>query len=433
MLTGIYPHRHGLTENDGRFGGRTGLDLDDWLVHWPLTEAGYRCGWFGKWHLDKQRSAQEYGFEGFSLPDYGYPYASPEYRAYLNRAGLDAPAAVIDMSGESGRPAGSRIALTETTDWFDFEAGVALLDGPAEAHEAFFVARLAADWIRSVGDEPFFLRVDPWGPHPPYILADPFIGLLEEGEVDAWTSPNATIDLNQRPEHHRAYRDYWLDTLGLDRDGWRRMSAAALAHAAMVESALSTVLDAIDEVDAGDRTIVIFMADHGDAVASNGGVANKGSLMVEETMRIPLLIRGPDFKPGAVSDALVSSMDLAPTILEMCGIRNDNDMDGLSLVGIANDKSPPWRKGLMAEHYGLHERIVQRAYYESRWKLVAQQDGFQELYDLDADPYETSNVAGLSFHRQTLCHMKAGLVAAAVASKDKEIELFKGLDIGGMS
>ena len=46
MLTGLYPHAHGVTENDGRFGGRAGLDPGDRLVHQPLREAGYRCAWF---------------------------------------------------------------------------------------------------------------------------------------------------------------------------------------------------------------------------------------------------------------------------------------------------------------------------------------------------------------------------------------------------
>ena len=68
MLTGLYPHAHGITENDGRFGGRAGLDPGDRLVHQPFREAGYRCGWFGKWHVDNHRSAADYGFEGFSLP-----------------------------------------------------------------------------------------------------------------------------------------------------------------------------------------------------------------------------------------------------------------------------------------------------------------------------------------------------------------------------
>ena len=164
MLTGLYPHAHGVTENDGRFGGRAGLDPGDRfrLVHQPLREAGYRCAWFGKWHVDNRRSAADYGFEGFSLPGYGYPYATPEYRRYLDDAGLPPPVAVIEMSGESGLTVGTQVDLAKADEWFDYESGVTRLDGAAELHEAFFLSRLVEDWIDSIGTDPFFVRVDPW-------------------------------------------------------------------------------------------------------------------------------------------------------------------------------------------------------------------------------------------------------------------------------
>ena len=170
MLTGLYPHAHGLTENDGRFGGRAGLTPDEWLVHQSLLETGYRCAWFGKWHLDNERCAQDYGFEGFSLPGYGYPYGTPAYCEYLASKGLAPPEAIVELAGESGTAAGTRIRLIEQTGWFDYEAGCAKLTGPAEAHEAFFLAHEACRWLEQAGDDPFFLRVDPWGPHPPYFV-----------------------------------------------------------------------------------------------------------------------------------------------------------------------------------------------------------------------------------------------------------------------
>ena len=91
MITGLYPHTHGLTENDGRFGGRAELDHGDWMIQTAFLNHGYRCGWFGKWHLSQQRSALDFGFEGFSLPGYGYPYASPEYDDYIKRKSLPDP------------------------------------------------------------------------------------------------------------------------------------------------------------------------------------------------------------------------------------------------------------------------------------------------------------------------------------------------------
>ena len=421
MLTGLYPHAHGITENDGRFGGRAGLDPGDRLVHRPFREAGYRCGWFGKWHVDNHRSAADYGFEGFSLPGYGYPYATPEYRRYLEDADLPPPVAEVEMSGESGLAAGTRIELVDAGEWFESESGVARLSAPAEGHEAFFVSRLASDWLESLGTDPFFVRIDTWGPHPPYVLAPPWLGMFERSVVEP--SPNLRFDLRGRPSHHHRYRDFWRVALRLDVEGWRRMVVRALEHVALVEAALLGVVEAVDRIGRADSTLVVFTADHGDAVGSNGGVCNKGGLMVEETMRIPLLMRGPGVPQGATCNQLVSNLDIAPTIARMCGLDDKLGTHGRSLVELMREPGAAWRSGFMAQHYGLHEPVAQRAWYAGGRKLVVQEDGFAELYDLDADPHEMRNLAGDPEHRGALESLWAGLIDAMSETGDVDRRL----------
>ena len=421
MLTGLYPHAHGLTENDGRFGGRPGLDPSDWMIQAALRSAGYRCAWFGKWHVDNERSATDYGFEGFSLPGYGYPYATPAYRDYLDRIGCAPPIAEIEMPGESEHATGTRIALTEASDWFDYESGAAVLDQPAEAHEAFFLSQRAQDWLESLDQEPFFLRVDPWGPHPPYFSVAPFRDLLDPSTITL--SPNIALDLDRRPEHHRRYRHYWHSTLGLDAEGWHRLVRRALEQVALVEAALAKLLDALERLGLSERTLVIFTADHGDAVGSNGGVANKGGLMVEETMRVPLLIKGPGVTAGESRHQLVSNADIAPTLLSLCGLPGAERLQSRSLVPLFDKDDPEWQDGLMTQHYGLHEPAVQRGYYADGWKLVVQADGFAELTDLQHDPNEMTNLAESSAHRERFEAMWAGLTTAMAATNDDDPRL----------
>jgi arylsulfatase A-like enzyme len=74
MLTGLYPHAHGLTENNGHFGGAKSLPQDAWHIGLAFAEQGYNIGWFSKWHLSEDGTMRDHGFDGFSLPDYGYPY-----------------------------------------------------------------------------------------------------------------------------------------------------------------------------------------------------------------------------------------------------------------------------------------------------------------------------------------------------------------------
>ncbi|MDE0241981.1 MAG: sulfatase-like hydrolase/transferase [bacterium] len=408
MLTGLYPHNHGLTENDGRFGGRAGLEPSDTLVTGLLRERGYRCAWFGKWHLHQELDARAFGFEGYAPAGYAYPYASADYRAYLERNALPDPIARIELSGESGTPPGKEITLTRAQDWFDFEAGSAILEGPAETHEAFFVAELAERWLRDPGDGPFFMRVDTWGPHPPYLVGAPFAGMF--ADLDSAASPNLVSDLKARPAHHAAYRDHWRDILDDGARDFALLSRRALQSASLCEAALVRLLDVLEDSGRIDDTIIIFTADHGDAVASNGGMMNKGGLMVEETLRIPMLIAGPGIPQGS-NDSLVCNIDVAPTLLDLCGIAA-HEMDGTSLSSLLRRTGPLPRDGLMTEHYGLTTPLWQRAFHKGRWKLVVQDDGFTELYDLACDPAEMNNLAASAVHAGTLRDMRGGLAKA---------------------
>ena len=419
MLNGLYPHAHGLTENDGRFGGRSGLDPKDWMIHQPFINAGYQCAWFGKWHVDNNRSAQEYGFEGFSLPGYGYPYDQDIYREYLSRQKIQEPVVEIEIPGESGIPCGTEIALCDQATWFDFEAGVAKLKGSVEAHEAFFVTNLASRWLKKVNNKPFFVRIDTWGPHPPYVVGDPFIDAIASNEVQL--PQNFYSNLKKRPKHHSDYRDYWHDTLNLDGSSWHLMYRRALEHGNLIESALCGLLSQIDL----DNTLVIFNSDHGDAVGSNGAVANKGGLMVEATMQIPLQMAGIGLPRGVRCDELVSNLDLVPTIFSLCESAKEKTFHGVNLFPLARQTAQNQRKGLLTQHYGLHQPVVQRAWYENQWKLVVQPDGFKELYDLSADPNEINNLVQVEEFKERCNTMYDHLLKKMSELNDPAISLYQ--------
>lgn len=417
MLTGLYPHAHGLTENDGRFGGRAALGPNDWMVHREFARAGYRTAWFGKWHLDNTADAARFGFEGWSLPGYGYPYGTGAYADYLHHKGLPTPVAEVEVRGESDTPPGTRLSLTDLDDWPDYEAGALRLDGPAETHEAFYVADLARDWIARNANDPFFLRIDPWGPHPPYLVPDTFDGYF--GKETDFRTPNFHSDLAHRPAHHRDYRDEWR-ALGYSDDDWRLLARRSLEQAALVETAMVGVVDALEATGIADRTIVIACADHGDAVASNGGTANKGGLLVEETVRIPLAITGPGIPAGHVSDAAVTNLDIAPFLLTAAGLPHAVELQGDGSATLTETNGSTARDGVMLQHYGLHQRILQRAWRTGRWKLIVQPDGFTELYDLARDPNELSNLAHDPDHAETMENLRDQLVREMIRVGDAE-------------
>jgi len=172
-----------------------------------------------------------------------------------------------------------------------------------------------------------------------------------------------------------------------------RVSPRALEHSALVETALQTVVAEVEDNGVAENTLTAFCTDHGDAVGSNEGVANKGELLVEKTAAIPLLFSGPGMVAGRTHDELVSALDIAPTLLELCDLRGPPEPHGASLANTLSGKAKAVRDSLLVQHHGLQRNILQRSVYWERYKFVVQPDDFFELYDLEADPNELGNLA----------------------------------------
>ncbi|NIA15084.1 MAG: sulfatase-like hydrolase/transferase [Nitrospiraceae bacterium] len=395
MLTGVYPHRHEMVANNGELGSRLDFEPDQRLFSHYLREAGYRVGYFGKWHTGDRRGIQDYGFEGWSVLGYGYPYCTDKYREYLEELSLPVPSVRLEWTMREADFSFKSVDLTQRSGIGHLMGSCGVLTSPIETHEAFFVTHLANKWLEQVArhSDPFCLRVDVWGPHHPYYVAEPFAGSVDAAAIPEY--PNYAVDLEARPAHHREFlQGFDDDRLPGSWDEWRPILARCYEHATLVDAALGRVLDTLDRLDLADDTLVIYTTDHGDIIGSNGGGWDKGWLMVEETMRIPLALRWPGrIPPGGVSDALVTNMDLVPTVLDAAGAHTPEPTDGRSLLGLAKmPERTPWPDDLMCEHHGHYGRhCFQRMLRWGPYKYVAHLGDRHELYDLERDPFELRN------------------------------------------
>ena len=392
MLTGVYPHRHEMVMNNGDCGSRLDFEPDARLFSHALGEAGYRCGYFGKWHVGEVRGPWDYGFEGWSMLGYGHPYHDEAYAAYLDERGLAQAEVEVEWHFAHADRCG-RYRLSEEPNEYHHMESAGVLTTPVETHEAFFVSHLACRWLeeRARDGEPFCLRADVWGPHQPYFVGAPFANTVDPRSIPEY--PSFGHDLADRPVLHQRFRDWRhkAATVGHTWEAWQPVVARCYEHVAQVDAALGRVLDALDRLGLADDTLVLYTADHGDVVGAQGGVFDKDSLMVEETMRIPLALRWPGvIDPGRATDALASNMDLVPTVLEAAGAAMP-PADGASLLPVARDPSVPWRDDLMCQHHGHGHPAFQRLLLWDRYKHVAHLDDRDELYDLAADPHELHN------------------------------------------
>jgi choline-sulfatase len=138
----------------------------------------------------------------------------------------------------------------------------------------------------------------------------------------------------------------------------------------------------------------VFSTDHGDLGGAHG-LPYKGPAMYEELVRVPLVIAWPGRIRAARTDALVSLIDLLPTLCDLAEVAPPpGDLDGLSLRPILDQRAARVRDIVFAEYYGKQSwRVPIRMARTDRWKYVRYRNDGEELYDLERDPGELRNLA----------------------------------------
>lgn len=428
MLTGLYPHNHGEFQND------VNHPFDRQTYYGPLDARGYRNFYFGKWHSGPG-TAHDHGCEGFNYPSYNNPYTKPEYKDYLESRGLTMPEIIIERNFEGDKPANGDTWVQGDTWCNEHMSGV--MQGPDDAHEAFFLANLACDQLRELAssdsDRPFSLRVDFWGPHQPYFPTQRFADMYRPEDIPEYGSFRS--DLSGKPEIYRHEANAPMSTGGwpdgrliypnpLPWSEWQKTIALCYAQITQIDAAGGRILDTLEELGLADNTLVIWVTDHGDALASHGGHFDKRSYMPEEMVRVPMAVRYPGaIAPGQTSDDLVGSIDLPATILDAAGAEFEREIDGRSLMPLVSGGQADWREDLMCETHGHCDGHVARLIVTDKYKYIANRGDLDELYDLQADPYEMTNLIDHPDHQEVVADMKRRLSRWQSTTGDKETDL----------
>ena len=396
VLTGLYSHHHGEILNDVNvpFSEKTYLDI--------LTENGYRNYYYGKWHAGNG-TALEHGCEGYCYPSYGNPYLTPEYQNYLKEYNLPKPKIKIECTMDPWRlDIKPGEIYVQDKEWTNEEASGILLT-PKETHEAFFLADMACKRLENIKKDgnrnPFSLRLDFWGPHAPYFVTQEYADMYPPEDIPQYpTFDSAQLEKPAcyRKEHNLGIADNEGNLIypnPIPWEKWQLLLSRCYAHSTMVDDAVGIVIKKLRELGLDENTLIIWTADHGDAIACQGGKFDKASYMVEEVMRVPLAMSYKGvIKPKQVTDALVSNLDIPTTILSAAGLSFDYEPDGKNLLEMEASGFKKRRKFFVSETYGHIERNVAKSLVTSRYKYTVNKEDISELYDLALDPYETRNL-----------------------------------------
>lgn len=384
LLTGLYPHGHGVLFNTGVYSRFDEVACGQGLTLFPsrLAAAGYQLGHQGKWHAGLTPTATEAGFEGFSLRDYGGIRFDETFHRYLDERNLARPVPHFEFVAEGGDPAKSG---GNTSGWSE---------GDIRSAPCHFITDLVLDQLDDFGgsEQPFFLGCHYWEPHAPYLPTEDFKDLYDPAEIVEWASFQEKS--GARSAWHRRFREeVFPGAAQASWAEWAQVIARYYAQAAMIDHEVGRLVDGLKARGLYETTQIIFASDHGESIGVHGGVFDKGGLAFEELYRIPLIVKpaGDGAVNGRTCDEWVSLVDLAPTFCATAGTTmpagHGRDLGPL-IRGVA---VADWRDDLLAEDHGHRVMYAQRILWYENYKYVFNPSDRDELYDLAADPAELVN------------------------------------------
>jgi arylsulfatase A-like enzyme len=400
LMTGYFPAQHGVkytleaSMNDPGKYDQVELPLDFANVATVLSAAGYSVVYKGKWHLSKYppgstwspQDVEKYGFSRWNPPDAG---------------------ANQDLSEAGGGTANNDYRFMTS------EAGEDSYEG-------------ALEYIHSAAarQQPFFLVVSLVNPHDVLFYPTTF---PDSGYDDSWLKGDIQLpetvseDLGTKPLVQREFLALFNQTGSLDDDDMKRAYLNFYANLMKAsDEYLVDVLKALDDTGLRDSTVVIRTADHGEMGLAHGGLRQKNFNFYEEALRVPLIFSNPRLYPDALqTDALVSHVDFLPTVASLFGAPAGvmEEWEGVDYSHVVLDPSSgrapqryvvftwdDWQAGQPKGPYvrGPNHIVSIR---EERWKLAEYYDtsgrlaSQWEMYDLQADPLETTNLAAPGYDR----------------------------------
>lgn len=248
--------------------------------------------------------------------------------------------------------------------------------------------------------ESFFLAVGFYRPHTPYVAPKRYFDMYPADRIELPKLSEA--DRTRTPA--AAYRSAHQEQDVMTDDQRRQAIQAYRASTTFMDAQVGHVLDALDRLGLAESTIVVFTSDHGYHLADHG-LWQKMSLF-ERSARVPLIVAGPSVKArGAVARGLAELVDLYPTLAELAGLKPTVPLDGASLAPMLADPTTAVKDAAFTQvRNGYSVRT-------DRWRYIEWAEGQEgsQLYDMDRDPAETTNLADDARHAETVKALRARL------------------------
>lgn len=461
LMTGRMPSVHGTRHNGIE------LSLDERTLPQALAEAGYRTAHVGKSHLQnmldapgqypretdpprageaRREGAGRHGqeiwrrweadpdfdietpFYGFQTVDLTIEHGDQEYGHWRRWVRQQTPEADRLIGAEHAIPTPSFALAAAGQAW--------RTRLPEELYPTTWVADRAIARLTefAAGEAPFFLYCSFPDPHHPFTPPGRYWDMYRP--EDMLLPGSFDLPHEDLPPHVRWLYDRRDDGTAVKNSPQPFACTAREAREALalnygsisfVDAAIGRVLAALGSLGLAENTVVLFTSDHGDFMADHQ-LLLKGPIHYRGLTRVPFIWADPTRSEGTdVSDALVQTTDIAPTILARAGVLPWHGIQGRSLLPLVDDSAETWRDSLLIEeegqryYMGFPDRVRMRTLLTHRYRLSIY-DGVDwgELYDREQDPDEVRNLwrapASTAFRLELTDALTRSMIAHAEVS-----------------
>lgn len=374
FMTGMYMHHHHVVDNNNLMKKGT--------VIFPqvLQKAGYETAFVGKWHMGGSSDEPREGFDHWvSFRGQG---------TYFPRN---------NFMNVNGRQV------------------------PRNGYMTYELTNYATDWLdHQDADKPFLLYLSHKGVHGPFRPAPRHLDRYQDKEQELPESMADTPEnykgkpmwvKNQRNSWHgvdHPYHSQYAESIDEMKKHYAEMMIS-------IDESVKGIMSSLKSKGLDKNTVVIFTSDGGFLWGEHGLIDKRCAY--EESIHIPFLVWAPElFESGRKVDQLIANIDVAPTLLELAGVKVPEHMDGISFASTLKNQQQAGqvRDSLLYEYYwefNFPQTPTTFALRKDRYKLI-QYHGFwdtDELYDLEKDPLEMNNLIRDPAHQKIVKTMRSEL------------------------
>lgn len=394
LARGLYPH------NSNCWMDPDCLDADADTYMKRLQAGGYRTAMIGKAHFYWQEAVDLKPYEPY-MHALGF---DDLYEAGGTWSNVGAETVYVDYLKEHGLRETFERYYSKLDAMDDVERRFTAEAGPLAPEHVIdsWAGRTTCEYVRDYDDgKPSFVFVGFQGPHEPWDAPGRYATMYDPDDM-----PDPIEELpfgDWHPERCRKYHRYAQYFQPDDPCKIKEVRANYCGKVSLIDDQIGAVLAAYEEKGWLDNTVVILASDHGDALGDHNRISK--SMFFEGMCHIPMMIRLPGGLSGKVVDGLVESVDLYPTILELAGCQAPAFHDGLSLLPPARGEVDAIRDDVLGE---VHVQTMIRT---KTAKYVADRSGESlQLFDLEADPLEQTNLVGHPDYKRLEADMRDRLL-----------------------